>query len=142
MTKPMKLRQDGKCEQGSAVIEATLVLMVYLIFLFSLFDFGFSLYVHQTLVHQARSAARYGAVNPGDTTAIKNMVLYGNTTGSGNGVLGMPPSAVTVTRAGTTNGPDDRIVVTISGYHFTFITAGWAGPRTGRQIVATISVEN
>jgi len=134
--------EDGKRERGSAIVEATLTLMLFLVFVFSLFDFGFSLFLHQTFVHQARTAARYGAINPGNTTAIKNMVLYDKTTGNGNGVLGLPPASVQVTRTGTVGGLDDMVVIAISGYTFTFITPGWAGHHTGKPITVSIPVEN
>lgn len=139
----VRQRENGKREQGQALIEATLTLMLFLVLLFSLFDFGFSLFLHQTFVHQARTGARYGAVySPNDLAAIRNVVLYGKTTGSGNGVMGLQPTAVQVTRVGTPGGVDDRIVVRISGYTFTFITPGWAGSHTGKPITVTMPVEN
>jgi hypothetical protein len=135
----------GNCkrEQGSVMIEATLTLMLFLVILFSIFDFGFSLFLHQTFVHQARTGARYGAVNnPNDVVAIKNMVLHNQTTGSGNGFMGLSPDAVQVTRLGTPGRPDDRIVVTISGYTFVTIAPGWAGRHTGEPITVSMRVEN
>ena len=128
-------------QRGSALIEATLTLTLFLTFLFSLFDFGWVMFYHQTLVHQARTGARYGAVNPGDLTAVQNMVLYNQTTGSGSGILGLQASNVSVGRsaAGTTN---DRINVTVSGYKYVLITFGWAGSYTGKPITVTIPVEN
>jgi hypothetical protein len=142
MKKPMENHNRRQRQQGNAMIEATLVLMLFLCSLFSLFDFGFSLFLHQTFVHEARTGARYGAINPGDLTAIKNMVLYANTSGAGNGFMGLAPSSVAVARNGTPGGPDDRIVVTVSGYHFTFITPGFSGAKTGTPIVVTMPVEN
>jgi len=129
------------------MIEATLTLMLFLILLFGIFDFGFTLFLHQTFVHQARSAARYGSVclaGPVTCTTedIKNMVLYNRTTGSGKGIMGLPPEAVTVTREGTPGKRDDRIVVEIAGYSFFAITPGWAGSHTGRPIRVSIPVEN
>lgn len=138
----MKKRNHRKPRQGSALLEATLVLMLFLCSLFSLFDFGFSLFLHQTFVHEARTGARYGAINPDDLKAIKNVVLYNGTTGSGNGYLGLTPSSVTVARNGTPGGSDDRIVVTVSGYNFSFLTPGFAGTKNGKPIVVTIPVEN
>lgn len=123
------------------MIEATLTLSLFLTVLFSLYDFGWVLFFHQTLVHQARTAARYGAVNPGDLTAIQNMAVYSATSGSGTGLFGLDPANVTVTRngQGTTA---DRITVTISGYQYTLITMGWAGAYEGKTIAVTIPVEN
>jgi hypothetical protein len=73
---------------------------------------------------------------------IKNIVLYNSTTGSGNGVMGLSPSSVSVTRPGTAGGTDDRIAVTISGYSFVSLTPGYAGRKTGKPITVTIPVEN
>ena len=127
--------------RGSAMIEATLTLSLFLTVLFSLYDFGWVLFFHQTLVHQARTAARYGAVNPSDLTAIKNVALYNSTSGSGTGLFGLEPANVNVSRngQGTTS---DRITVTISGYQYTLITMGWAGAYDGKTIEVTIPVEN
>jgi hypothetical protein len=136
------VRRRKRREKGAAIIEASLTLIIFLVMVFSLFDFGFSLFLHQTFVHQARTGARYGAINPGDLTAIKNMVLYNQTTGSGNGVMGLSPASVSVVRNGTPGGNDDRIAVTVSGYSFTFVTPGWAGNKTGKPISITIPVEN
>ena len=103
--------------RGSAMIEATLTLSLFLTVLFSLYDFGWVLFFHQTLVHQARTSARYGAVSPSDLAAIKNVALYNSTSGSGTGLFGLEPANVSVSRngQGTTS---DRITVTISGYQY------------------------
>jgi hypothetical protein len=138
MVRPRRERQD----RGSTMVEASLTLTLFLIFVMSLFDFGYSVFLQQSLVHQARTGARYGATNPDDLTAIKNMVLYNRTTGSGTGYLGLAPNSVAVARAGSPAGPDDRIVVTISGYVFTWITPGFAGKKTAKPIVITSPVEN
>ncbi len=135
------MRMIRSRRRGSAMIEATLTLSLFLTVLFSLYDFGWVLFFHQTLVHQARTAARYGAVNPGNLTAIQNMALYNATTGSGTGLFGLDPANVNVARngQGTTS---DRITVTISGYQYTLITMGWAGAYNGKTIEVTIPVEN
>ena len=131
----------GKSKRGAAIVEASLTLMLFLIILMSLFDFGLSLYLHQSFMHQARTGARYGAINP-DPVAVKNIVLYGvPTAGAGAGINGLMPDSVTVTRQGAPTTATDRIVVTISGYNFTWITPGHAGHQTGKPITITIPVE-
>jgi hypothetical protein len=65
MRKPIREHRDRKRQQGSVMIEASLVLMLFLTILWSLFDFGFSLFLHQSFVHEGRTGARYGAINPG-----------------------------------------------------------------------------
>ena len=141
MRKRLTETRYGTGERGTALIEASLTLMLFLMIVFSLFDFGLSLYLQQSIMHQARTGARYGAINP-DPVAIKNMVLYGRPTdGTGTGLNGLVPSSVTVTRQGTPTTASDRIVVTITGYNFTWITPGWAGNKTAKPIIMTMPVE-
>jgi Flp pilus assembly protein TadG len=128
--------------RGNTIVEATLTLVLFTTILFSLFDFGWVLFFHQTLMHRARTAARYGAVNPADTTAIQNMVLYNSTSGSGSGILGLTSSNVTVNRSGTAGGIDDHIVVKITGYNYRLITLTWAGLHSGQDIIVAMPVEN
>jgi Flp pilus assembly protein TadG len=129
--------------RGSALVEATLVTMVVLSLLLSIFEFGYILFAHHTLLHQARVAARYGAVNPSDLTAVQNMVLYSQTSvpsGQPQGRFGLTRSMVNVVRsdAGTVQ---DRIIVTISNYTYTLILPFLAGSFTGRPIAVAIPVE-
>lgn len=136
----MQIRQSHrKKERGATVVEAALTLTLFLLVVFTLFDLGYVMYVHQTLAERARAGARYGSLNPTDTTGMKNVALYYSTTGSGAGVLGLTASNVSAVRsgAGTTG---DRVTVTISGYQF---FAVWPG-RTGNGLPITVSmpVEN
>jgi hypothetical protein len=137
--KPTRTRSGRK---GQALIEATLTLSLFLTFLLSLYDFGWTLFFHQTLVHQARTGARYAAVNPGDLTGAQNLVVYNQTTTGTTGIFGLQPANVAVTRAGTAGGVDDRINVSITGYQFVWITFGWAGTHSGKPISVSIPVEN
>jgi Flp pilus assembly protein TadG len=129
--------------RGSALVEASLVTMVVMSLLLSIFEFGYIMFAHHTLLHQARVAARYGAVNPSDLTAVQNMVLYSQTSvpsGQPHGRFGLTPSMVNVVRSdtGTTQ---DRIVITISNYTYTLILPFLAGSFTGRPIAVGIPVE-
>jgi len=124
------------------MVEATLTLSLFLTVLFSLYDFGWVLFYHQTLVHQARTGARYAAVNPTDLTGAKNLILYNQASAGTSGIFGLQPSNVSVTRNGTAGAIDDRVTVTISGYQYTLITLGWAGAYNGKTITVSIPVEN
>ena len=84
----------------------------FLLTIFTLFDLGYVMYVHQTLAERARAAARYGSLNPTDTTGMKNIAIYYETTGSGAGVLGLTTSNVTAVRSGADT-TADRVTVTI-----------------------------
>jgi hypothetical protein len=140
----MSARRIHKRGAGNALIEASLTLGVFLTFLFTLYDFSWVLFLEQTLVEQARAAARYGAINPVSTSAIQNVALYGTPVSPGqghSGILGLKRRNVGVTRTGQGT-TADQITVTISGYEFTWITFGWAGTHTGQPITAATSVEN
>ena len=63
-------------ERGQSLVETGLVLVMFLLLLIGIIDFGQILYFHQSLVERARAAARYGALNPTDTTGIKNVAVY------------------------------------------------------------------
>ena len=132
-----------KSRRGNAIIEATLTFSLFLTVLFSIYDFGWILFFHQTLVHQARTGARYAAVNPTSLASAKNIVLYNQTSDLGGaGILGIAPSTVTVSRTGTAGAIDDRVIVTISGYQYNIITLGWAGTYNGKTITVSMPVEN
>lgn len=141
MRKRILRTRQRRIQRGAVIIEATLTLILFLTMVFALFDFGLSLYLHHSFVNQARAGARYGAINP-NLARVKNVVLYGSPTGgTGRGLNGLEPSSVEVVRQGTPTMATDRLVVTISGYHFTWITPGWAGNKTGKPIVVTMPVE-
>ena len=59
-------------ERGQSFVETGLVLLIFLMLLIGIIDFGQVLYFHQSLVERARAAARYGAINPtfGTPTSI------------------------------------------------------------------------
>jgi hypothetical protein len=133
-------------QRGSVIVEATLILMMFLMIVFGTFDFGFVLFQHQTLMHRTRSAARYGVIHPTDVTAMQNLVVYGQPslpagklTGD-PGIFGLVPSMVAVSRAGTGD-PEDRINITLSGYRFTFVSPIIAGQFTGKPIRVSLPVE-
>jgi hypothetical protein len=140
------MKQRNPREKGANIIEASLVLMLFLVLVYSLFDFGFVLYFHHTLMHQARSAVRYGVVRDYDenaATAIKNMVLYSSPTAGADsqGVLGLTAANVAVERQGEgTN--EDRILVTISGFKYPTITPYWAGLHDGQAISVSMPFES
>jgi hypothetical protein len=129
-----------RCRRGNALVESALTVGLFLTF--SIFDFGWTLFFHQTLVHQARTGARYAAVNPDSLDAAKNLVLYNQTTAGTSGIFGLQPANVTVTRNGAAGAIDDGINVNISNYQFVLITFQWAGSHTGRPINVSIPVEN
>ncbi len=128
---------------GTTVVEASLVLTLLLAMLFTIFDFGYILFMRQSLLHAAQSAARYGIVRPFDAAKIQSMVLYGRPDGSGPGLFGLTPENVEVSReSGTAADPHkDRIVIRIKNYTYPAITWYVAGHHVGRTITVSLTIE-
>jgi Flp pilus assembly protein TadG len=132
--------------KGNAILESAFVSLVFFMLVFGIFDFGQFLFVHQALVHRARQAIRYGAIeNADNTTAIKNRILYGQTTEKmtadgvpATGYFGLTPSMVTVTTSGK-NTDNYRVNVTITNFPFTMLSPFVAGSKTsGTPIYVTV----
>ena len=124
---------------GTALVEVSLSLGLYTAIVFSLVDFGYVMYLHQTLASRAAGAARYGALHPTDTTGMQNMVLYNSTTGSGTGIFGLTSSNVTAVRSGSGT-PADRVTITVTNFRYPMISPGMSG--IGKDIAVTMTVEN
>src|SRR5437667_12127656 len=79
--------------RGNAMIEFALASLILIPMFFGAFQFGYTFYVYNLLCSQIRAAARYGSIrtfNAGNaasktafSTAVKNVVIYGNPDGSG-----------------------------------------------------------
>jgi Flp pilus assembly protein TadG len=134
----MKQNTNRKRRAGTAIIEAALTLGLYCSIVFSIFDYGFVMYMHQTVAYRVSAAARYGALNPTDTTGIRNYVLYNQPTGTGAGLFGITTSNVTASRIGSGT-TADRVIVTVTGFHYPMIAPGLSG--TAKPIAVTIPVE-
>jgi Flp pilus assembly protein TadG len=130
-------------ERGQSFVETGLVLLVFLMLLIGIVDFGQVLYFHQSLVERARAAARYGAIHPTDTTGIQNVAVYNSAT------VPTPPAAILngmTTSMVDVQNPDintsaARVVVTISNYPITFISPYIAQVFHNRPIMVAMSSE-
>jgi Flp pilus assembly protein TadG len=86
----MRLRRRFGSRRGNAMIEFALSAMVLTYSFTAVFQFGYSMYLYNELVGAVRAGARYAslamvsndgsqAVQSAYTTAVQNMVVYGNT---------------------------------------------------------------
>ena len=126
------------------MVETALILLTFILMLIGTIDFGQVIYFHQSLVERARAAARYGAINPTDTTGIKNIAVYNaaSPSGSPNPVLpGLTLAMVTPSNTGA-NTPEARIMVTISGYPINFISPYIARQFNNRPVIVSMSAES
>jgi Flp pilus assembly protein TadG len=127
MKRPSK---PGKKQSGQAIVESTLIILVFLVVLLGILDFGQFFYFHQSLTERARAGARYGSVHPcadlTNCTGAVNVAIYNDPAGAGTPILPCLTSGcdqnATVTAAVTGSGTQDgRITVTISNYPLNFM---------------------
>ena len=112
--------------RGQSLVEATLVLLVFLAMLLGVFDCGQVLFAHQALVERVRTAVRWGMLHPDQgTEPVANLVLYNQTTeprAAREGYLGLRPENVRVVHhSASADAPDDEMLtVSIVNYksHF------------------------
>ena len=112
----MKRRQCQRLNgsEGQALIEFALILPLFLLLLFGMIDFGRAYSASVTLTNAAREGARYGVIQPTNTSGIISRVQ--TTAGPYNDSnLGVTPSCSPSCSSG-----NDVIVLT--NYQFSFIT--------------------
>jgi hypothetical protein len=130
----MTTRQNR--QRGVAIVEFALILPLLLLLTMTVTEFGRALYQYDILAKSVRDAARYLSVQtPGThTTEARNLVVYGNTAGTGTPLaLGLTLANVPVPTwqaAGT--GPFiNTVTVRISGYTFRSLFASVFGITFG-----------
>ncbi len=134
----------ARSERGQAAVEAVLVALVLIVTIFGIFDMAQIWFVCHTLTDRAQRAARRGALMPYSEAAVRNLVLYDQTSapeGNPQGIFNLEPGMVSVTREG--EGTDnDRVVVTVSGYPYKVFTPFLAGTLPNlRPIVVSVPYE-
>jgi len=114
-----RFRRD---EQGVQLIEMAIVIPILLVLFAGVAEFGRYFYEYTTLAKASRLGTRYLASKSlGSSvnyeTLARNIVVYGNTSGSGSPILsGLSPSNVEVTYAGPVAGVPETVTVTIVNY--------------------------
>lgn len=129
----MRTRKN-KSERGNALLEFALGFSVLWALFAGIYQFGYSFYIYNAMLTSVGNAAELGSKMTYDTAspstytnALKNMVVYGNTTaGTTPIVTGLATSNVTVTVNPAGGIPTD-LTITINNFtidavftHFTF----------------------
>ncbi len=113
-----------KSERGATFPEFALGGVVFLTAIFGIIEFSRLLLTHNQLTDAVRRGARYASmVSSSNTTAVKNMVVYGTTTAGASGTevaWGLTTSNVTVTYSAGYDTKNGSVTVTITGYAFNF----------------------
>ncbi len=108
-------------ENGASLVEFSIAGTVFFLALFGVLEVGRLLWVHNSLTEAARSGSRFAVINAKNASAVKNMVVYGNTAGTGQAVVpGLTTGMVDVNYSDPYFVKTGTATVTISGYTFTF----------------------
>lgn len=121
-----------RIQKGVALVEFALIIPLLLILTFITTEFGRAVYQYNTLTKSVRDAVRYLSVQAPGTklTEARNLVVYGNTGGTGSPlVIGLALSNVptpTWQTAGTVP-VINTVRVSITGYVFRPLVTGAFG---------------
>jgi len=135
-------RTRTSTENGNTLVESALIVTVFLTMLISLLDLGLILFLHLTLVERVRSAVRTAIVSGSDDTAIKNLVVYQQTSdpGTGAGFYGLTPANVRVSFAAR-GMADQRVTVVVTGLTYPVYTPLLASTLRNMPVQVTIPLE-
>ena len=121
MTHRKRMRRSG--ERGISLLELTFSTTVLMMAIFATFDFCRLLWAHNAINDGVRKGAEYAishATGATTTTAIKNLVVYGNAAGGTNPIAtGLTTSMVTVDYSSMMLG-SGTATVKVTGYNFVF----------------------
>lgn len=133
-------KRDGR--RGSGILEMSLCLLAFAMALFGIVEFGYLMFVHQSIQERVRAALRYGVVNPYDPTAIQNMVLYGrpDEPEGAQPSLDLSRSMVHVERLSSET-VEDRIRITVEGYTHRSITPWLPARLVSKPVVLCLPYE-
>lgn len=116
------LHRFTKDERGVQLVEAAIVIPIFLVLFAATAEFGRFFYEYQTLAKAVRGGARYLSSVPlsaGEKTTAQNIVVYGSPASTGTPVLdGLQTSHVVIEQSGDSLVLPDTITVKVIGYQY------------------------
>ena len=116
----LDLQRFRRDERGLQLVETAIVIPVFFMLFGATAEFGRYFYEYTTLAKASRAGTRYLATNLVSGTEdvkAKNIVVYGNPTGSGSPILtGLSTTNVVITRQGGVPVLPETVKVEIVGY--------------------------
>ena len=116
----LDLQRFRKDERGLQLVEVAIVIPVLVILFAATAEFGRYFYEYTTLAKASRVGTRYlstAVVTGTEDTAAKNIVVYGNTAGTGSPILtDLSTTHVEITRQGGTPVLPQTVTVSIVGF--------------------------
>jgi hypothetical protein len=132
-------------QRGQSLVESTLILLVFFLFLFAVIDCGQVMLAHESLVERARTAVRWASVHPWDGTGEQtaNMLLFNQPDeplAGREGYLGLTRANVQVRyQPSVPEHPDDEIVtLSVINFRYQFLSP-WFGKAMINPRPVTIS---
>jgi hypothetical protein len=140
------MKQHRKSRRGNTIVEAAFALLLSLVILIGLIDFGQILMRQQAFVERVRAGCRYAVTLPFNEDMIRNVVVYGEPApgfAPGTpGFFGLEPSMVAVSLEDPGAGAAERVTVQIHDYPLFLFTPGIAGTHLARPIAQTMTIES
>ena len=116
------LRSLRRDDRGIQLVELAIVLPLFMILFGATAEFGRYFYEYSTLAKATRVGTRYltnAAVNTTEDTKAKNLVVYGNTAGTGSPIIsGLATSNITITRSGGTTSLPQTVTVQVVNFKY------------------------
>jgi len=116
----LDLQRFRRDERGLQLVETAIVIPIFLILFGATAEFGRYFYEYTTLAKSSRVGSRYlstAVVSGTEDAAAKNIVVYGNTAGTGSPILtDLSTTHVVITRQGGTPVLPQTVTVSIVGY--------------------------
>ena len=122
----MKIPNRFRCRKGNAMIEFAIATGILVPAFIGTFQFGYTFHVYNNLNSAVRGGARYGSMQSYDSgtstpstafsTAVTNMVVYGNSAGTGTPVAPGLTTANVQVLAVMKGAIPSSITVQITGY--------------------------
>jgi hypothetical protein len=139
----LRVTVRDKTQGGNYLIEAALVLLVFIVTLIGIVDLSQVLIIHQALTQRVQAGGRWATVHPFDAAKIQNVVMYNTPSPAGGAtpMFGLTSQMVSATQYSAST-PEWRIIVQIKDYPFHFFTPGIAGNKTARPIFVDVSGES
>jgi Flp pilus assembly protein TadG len=112
-----RVRRD---ERGIQLVELAIVIPIFVLLFAATAEFGRYFYEYTTLAKASRAGARYlatSSVKPAEDTTAKNIIVFGNSAGTGSPILaGMTTANVKITRQGGVPILPETVTVQISNF--------------------------
>lgn len=118
----LRLKKHKDNERGSTLVEFAIGVTVFATAMFAVLEFGRALWVHNALTDAARRGARYAVLHSeGASTEVKNVVVYGDASGTGNPMLENLSTANVNVVYNNFGLNDGTVTVSITGYEFQLV---------------------